>query len=157
MDLFVPAEFIQGTTIKIGRDGEILDLTDEESPRYKEVFLRIDGKKQVLDLSSNHVVASFTDRSSIQVALTTGGTASLVVQNGALSSDALGTFHIALAPPSFCCGGGGTTYDVTNDSRRVANCRESSKTQSLQVEFFEKDPKEKLVSFLLILHDLYFN
>jgi hypothetical protein len=158
MDPFVPAEFIQCTTVKIKENGEVLDYTDEESPHYKEPFLQVmqnAAKKELLDIS-NHVVATLTNGSTIHISLTTGGMQELSLNDSTLHCH-LGTFDVTPAPPSFCCGGGGSiSYDINLHDKQVAQFQESTRTKSTQIDFLGKDPKEKLFAVLLVVHRMFF-
>jgi hypothetical protein len=166
MDLLVPPEITECTTLKIKQNGEILDYTDEESPRYKEVFLKyVNG--QLVD-RSNQVVAFFDEEKSptttiqapttIQATRVSGGTTSLNVATTTLQCS-LGTFEIVQS--AVCCGCGGvggggdysSTFDVLLQHQRIAQFTESPRTQkSLQVEFFGKDASAKWISLLFVVY-----
>jgi hypothetical protein len=59
-----PPEITECKTLEIKRNGEILDYTDEEIPRWKEVFLR-DANGQLVD-RSNHGVAFYDEKNLLQ-------------------------------------------------------------------------------------------
>lgn len=157
MDPFIPDELNQCTTIKIEESGEVLDYTDEDSPGYREPFLRVieDGENiRLLDMS-DHVVATFIDSSTIQGTLATGGMQELSLDVSTLQCP-LGTFDVTCARRTLCCGGGGISYDISLQDSKVVQFVENFRTRSTQVDFFGDDPKEKLFAVLLVVSRMFF-